>query len=521
MTVEIDPRELPAVAENRLYLDYVSGAGAAADFYTHSPLDFTVGLESRRGCTYPRQEVSHILAEYNASLGADGSALANIDALKDPSTFCVIAGQQAGFLGGPAYTIYKIATTIRLAAYLQANLAGRMVPMFWLATEDHDFNEINHAYFLQRDGEVGRVRFEWDGIGRPVADLPITEDVRRAYDDYFESVQPGPYLDEVRMQFVPRDGEDYSTWQARLWSQLFSERGLIIVEPRILRRPASDFFRFSLRQAEEIQRRLEAVSKQLMSAGYAPALTSGEAGQLYTFDAQGHRVRVEDPEGHLDTAVDHSERYSTDAALRPLFADAMLPVVVSVLGPGETAYQAMLKPLYELFELPQPVLFPRKSYTVLSESEVERIAEYGTSVGAILKGGLDIDAAFRSLVPTSELEIFDSARGELEAALSPLRPYVESIDPNLGRTWERALASAVQEVNTLEERAVRARMSQRGFSKGELHRLRNVLLPRNRLQERVLPLAHFFNRYGVAFADEVLFAGDLEDFSHYVLVMEG
>jgi len=151
-------RDLPSVAGNRLYVDYVTGSGSAATFFTHAPLDFGAAFKDRREYDYPRAYVSRRLAEYNQKLGAHPAAKANIDALEASSAFCVITGQQAGFLGGPAYTAYKIITAIRLAKKLQEELDAIFVPMLWLATEDHDFGEINHAFWLKDDGEVGPAR---------------------------------------------------------------------------------------------------------------------------------------------------------------------------------------------------------------------------------------------------------------------------------------------------------------------------------------------------------------------------
>ena len=124
-------------------------------------------LRTKGQYAYPRQAVSRRLAEYNAGLGADARAGANIEALADPDTYCVITGQQAGFMGGPAYTAYKIITAIRLAEHLAKTWGTRVVPVFWLASEDHDFEEINHTYLIKRDGEIGRVRFSWRQQGRP------------------------------------------------------------------------------------------------------------------------------------------------------------------------------------------------------------------------------------------------------------------------------------------------------------------------------------------------------------------
>ncbi|MBU1661655.1 MAG: bacillithiol biosynthesis BshC [Chloroflexi bacterium] len=514
---KINLNALPVMAEEKLYLDYLAGSGAAAKFFTHPPLGFSAALESRRTCTYPRRKLSQLLSEYNAKLGAHAHAMSNIDALSKPSTFCVIGGQQAGFLGGPVYTCYKIITTIRLAQHLQNTLGERFVPVFWLASEDHDFDEINHAHFIKSDGEVGDVKFEWDQAGRPIALMPITADIRRAFAEYFEKISPGPYLSQIKERFAPQAGDDYCTWQARIWSELFSDHGLVIVEPRTLRPAASGFFQFALNHVDEISHRLDAVAEQLDTAGYIPALNPERAGQLYTFDSNGYRVRVDEPRIRpLEDCV-----YSTDVALRPLFADTVLPTVASVLGPGEISYHAMLKPLYDLFDLPQPLFYPRKSYTILTGSEAKRIAEYKTSPTAILIKTLDTDAVFRRLIPESEsTDIFTTARRKLEEAFAPLRPYVEEIDPNLGKAWQHGLSNTMRGLDNLEQGTIKARMSHLGFSRGELRQLSNILLPKDRLQERVFPLPYFMQRHGMKFLDSIFSAGEIEDFSHHILVME-
>jgi bacillithiol biosynthesis cysteine-adding enzyme BshC len=520
MIASIEPHKLSPATGNSLYLDYVSDRDAAAEFYTHPPNAFAQGLVERKGRTYPRMPLANRLAEYNERIGAHACALAHAEALSQPNTWCVITGQQAGFLGGPVYTAYKIMTTIRLAEHLAALYGTRVVPVFWLASEDHDFYEINHAYLVKPDGEIGRVRFRWREKGRPIVDLPVTGDVKQAYDAYWDRTVPSAYTEWVRKTFSYRAGEGYGEWQARVWSSLFSPRGLVLVEPHIVRPVVPEFFCFALENVQGIQRRLGAVAQRLTAAGYAPALTSELAGTLYTFDAAGSRVRVTDPEMHIAAAASHPERYSTDAALRPLLADAALPIVASVLGPGETAYQAMLKPLYELFEIPQPLLYPRQTYTVVAEREADRLAAYQTHPRAVLTGQLDADAVLRNLVPGQERELYDSARRGIADALAPLRSYVGSIYPGLKRTWEQTVYYATQRLDKLEQRGIEARARQLGFSKGELRRLKNALLPRGRLQERILPLPHFLNRHGPTFVDKMLGTGELGDFSHHVVLVE-
>lgn len=518
--ITLDPRDLPAATGSKLYTDYVAGVDRALGFYSFRPLDFDGALEHRLKHSYPRRMISRQLAEYNTRLGADACACANIEALGESSTVCVITGQQAGFMGGPAYTAYKIITAIRLAQQLAETWGTRVVPVFWLASEDHDFGEINHTYLIKSDGEIGRLRFRWQQQGRPISDLSINDDVQRAFKEYWQLAAPGPFSQPTRELFSYKLGEGFSGWQARVWSRLFSSRGLVVVEPQVVRAAVPEFFASSLQWTSQIRHQLEDVTRRLTEAGYAAAIASEDAGFLYTFDEQGQRVRVRDPREHVRDAAENPVRYSTDAALRPLFADAALPVIASVLGPGETAYQGMLKPLYELFGLPQPLLYPRHSYTIVAPQEAERLAAYKTSVTEVLTERLDFTDALASLVPADERALFEAARSGIEAALSPLRPYLEGIDPSLTRTWSQTVHRAVSSLDKLEQRATKARMSQSGFSKLELRRIQNTLLPRSRLQERVLPFARFYSQHGPELVDLLFSAGQLGDFGHHVLKLE-
>ncbi|MFP3895645.1 MAG: bacillithiol biosynthesis cysteine-adding enzyme BshC [Anaerolineales bacterium] len=520
MIVDVDWEEIPQRLRRKFYLDYVEGKGKASSFFTHEPTDYEAALTHREAYDYPRRELVEQLLRYNRQLGAGEQALTNIRSLQQPSTFCVIAGQQVGFLGGPMYTTYKIISTIRLAAHLNQTLPVHTVPMFWMATEDHDFDEINHVYYFQPDGEMGQLDFSWDKQGSPIADLGITEEIEDAFQTYFDRLTPGTHHAATRDRFAPQEGEDYCTWHGRLWSSLFADYGLVIVEPRILRPLGAHIFQAALKRTKEMTYRLQGVAKDLAAADYEVLLPVEDAGRPFTFDAQGNRVRVQEPAVHVDKASSHPERYSTDAALRPLFADAILPIVVSVLGPGEITYHAMLKPLYDLFDIPQPLFFPRKSYTLVRGSERDNMERYGITPKQLLTREPDPSDVLNEFTFESGTDLFGVAREQVEKAFAPLRPYVKDIDPSMTRSWEWAVNNALRGINKLEESSTRALMSQKGLSKGEIHVLQNVVLPRDRLQERVLPLPHFTNIHGLGLVDELATAGALDDFRHHILVVE-
>jgi len=214
------------------------------------------------------------------------------------------------------------------------------------------------------------------------------------------------------------------------------------------------------------------------------------------------------------------ERYSTDAALRPLFADSLLPVVASVLGPGEIAYHAMLKPLYPLFCLSQPLLFPRKSYTIIGRDEARLITRCGTSAAEILTGQFDAQECLRRLAPSELKTRFEKAREAISQALDPLQAPLAALDPGLERTWQQARTASLRKLDDLERRAVRAELAKQGLSPRLLQRLKNALRPRGRPQERVFPLPHFINRHGPAFVDTLFSIGELDDFTHQVMTLE-
>lgn len=517
MLKRVDPQLI--YPENKLYLDYIAGQGAAISFFTHPLMEFEAAAAARRKQEYPREQVCGLLRSYNAGLQADPTSLEAVEALSSESTFCVIGGQQVGFLGGPVYTLYKIVTTIRLADYLEKRLGVKVVPLFWLASDDHDFTEINRAYLLKRDGEVGAVRFEWKEQGRPIADLPVTDEVLAAYHTYFDELPCGPHYEVARQLFAPAPQEDYCGWHARLWSRLFSSRGLVLVSPTLLRGPARFFFRAALSNREEIERCLQDVAVSLQAAGYPPTLSPERAGRLYTFAANGRRIRVEDSSTHLAKVNEQPERYSTDAALRPLLADSLLPIVASVLGPGELAYHAMLRPLYSLFCLPQPLLFPRTSCTVIAPDEADLIARCSTSAFSILTGEFDAQHLRRLASKNLQAE-FAKGREAISRALEPLQAPLGTLDPGLARTWRQTRATSLHALDDLEQRAIRVELAKRGISPGLFQRLQNALRPRNRPQERVFPLPHFVNRHGLAFVDTLFSIGKLGDFAHHLITWE-
>ncbi len=518
--------EIDAVyRENVLYRDYLAGTGSARGFFTHEPRDFAGALRRRQEGSYPRREIADALQRYNGSLGADERALRNVRHLADEGSFCVMTGQQAGFLGGPVYTLYKVVTAIRLAEDCADALGVTVVPLFWLASDDHDLHEVNHAYVYGADGEVQKVQFPVEQDGRPVEALPLTTTTKDAYERYFEYFVRGAFTVPLNESYVagareavpPPGGERFSAWVARTWSALFSRRGLVIVEPAILRAEGGAFLETAVRSHGEMERRIAATGDALRAAGYETAALSPDAGKPFFFDELGRRVRAENPEEHAEAVREHPERYSADVLLRPLMVDSILPTLAHVLGPGEFAYHAYMKPLYELLGVRQPLLFPRKSYTVLRDAEEERLKLYRRTAEDVLRGRGE---AFSEILSDSGRRLFDEARAGIDEAVAPLRRFVAEVDPGLVEAHHRLESNTERALDALRDRVIRSLMSRSGLSKGEYRRLTNIIMPKGRPQERVYPLPFVLALAGRRFLDSVLEAGELNDFSHELITVE-
>ena len=494
---------------SRFYLDFL--AGRADRYFTHPGADHAAAWRARQAAGGTRPELAEVLVHYNRELGAPESSLEGAAALAEAGTCCVHTGQQAGFMGGPAYTLYKIVTAIRLAHRYQEELGCRCVPVFWLASEDHDLGEINHAHYLAADGSVGRVRFDWDGEGRSISELPVTPEVQQAAGRFFERQGNGPFEDHARELFMPRGG-GFARSLAGALARLFGDHGLVVLEPHLLRPLVPEFFARALALGPQVKRTLEHAAAALAVDGYPVPLDPARAGTLFHV-AGGRRVRLA-----AGAAPPPDAALSTDAALRPLLADLALPSVATVLGPGEIAYQAMLRGLYRLFEIPQPLIAARKSYTVLSEEATTILAHFDLVPSQIVGPGFSVRAAFNAAVPATERARFAALRRRLGELWQPLEAHVTAADPNLDRTWRRSLGHAERAVERLEERTARALMSRRGAARRALQGLRDEVWPRARPQERTLPAAHFVSRYGPGLPAALLAACDPQEPDHEILL---
>ena len=311
----------------------------------------------------------------------------------------------------------------------------------------------------------------------------------------------------------------FTGWVARSWMRLFEGTGLMVVEPALLRPAFGELFERALAERAAIAETLASVAGDLRGSGYRAPLDPATAGTPFRVGADGMRVRVADAGALLRRGSVDPTALSTDAALRPIFADAVLPSLAHVVGAGEMAYHAMLKPLYALFGVAQPAVLPRRSMTFVAEDESEALDRYGITVEEALAGGVRPGAATDRLLGDRDVAEFDRVAARIRTAFQPLAGSVGAVDPGLERTWQRSRDHALRGLGRLRARTGRAVLARRGYSPAALHRVLNQLRPRGRPQERVFPVPHFLARFGAPFLDACLIGEPDEAFTHEVLTL--
>lgn len=478
------------------------------------------------GRRYDRSTVATVLEEQNRALGADEAALASARRLLDPRAVVVIGGQQAGLFGGPLYTLYKALTVRILAGALEADLGCPVVPVFWIASDDHDLAEVARAWVTDADGGLREVALPGHLAAAPLNRMPVSQvtlgdDVTAALGGLAGILPATPVsaeaLSALRTAWRPSATfpHAFGEWMHRL----LAGTGVVTVDPSDVRlkRLGSPLFAREIGEAGIVGRAVAEQTARLAAAGY-PAQIDVREGMLTLFlhdpgrtaiETSGNGLRLSGGRrlapGELDGLLAREPgSFSPNAALRPLFQDTLFPTVAMVLGPAELAYCAQLGLAYERLDVPMPVLFPRASLTLLEPRITRLMAARGITLdeaialGARLRGEVS-----RRALPEGLASSIGRARASAAAAWEGLVGDIDRLDHTLRRTAELAAAYTDHRFDVVEKKTARAFLRRDGEIARQAAALEAALVPRGGLQERTLCPVPFAAGWGTGFADLV------------------
>ena len=512
-------REIPHTSE--LFSAFLEGFDSVSSYYAHPPTvrgvvdavrEVRLDPETRRG-------VVEVLREQNARFGTGSATKTNLDRLA-AGALAIVTGQQVGLFSGPLYSFYKAVSAIRIADEITRRGVDA-VPIFWLATEDHDLAEVNQAFWRTRSGLA---RYELaqapENEGKRVGEIvfgPAIEPIVEQACASLEGPSAAHVASALRESYTASD--TYGSAFGKLMARLLAGRGLIFIDPldARLHRFAAGVFRRALHDADELRDALEARSRELESGGFHAQVKIAPGSTLLFFNVDGrrHPLRAQDGKfvaGDAEFSVDEvsaaiestPELITPSVLLRPVVQDALLPTAAYIGGPAEAAYMAQAQVAYKRILGRMPAILPRSSFTLIEPAIARVLSKYGLEFRDVLRGPQHVRSILeQKAIPNALARRFESDEEQLRAMLKSYTEAIEKLDATLLGTLEAVEEKMRHQFTKLKEKVGRAENFRTGVLDSHQSAIFESLYPNHELQERTLCALPFLAAYGAELLDEM------------------
>lgn len=515
---------------SRLFLDYCAGNDAARAFYASLPADENwPAAVVRPPIPAHWPELLRLLGEQNPSPAA--AALAALG----QGAGTVVTGQQVGLFGGPLFTPFKAATAVARAR--QATAAGHPhAAVFWIASEDHDFAEVNHVSFPAGRELRELVYSPSEGVSpetaRPVGSMMLDERIVPLLEQARELLGESDATEALAEAYQP--GRTFAQAFSAFYARVFAQQGLLVLDAgrREFHRMGAPVLRAALERADELHAALVERNAALEAAGYhAQVAVLPQSSLLFLMDresgarlalkrtapsaqepaglwhAGGKSYSTADLVGILDA---EPERISPSALLRPVFQDFLLSTSVQIAGPAEVAYLAQSAVLFERILGPSKTgqvtpVQPRFSATLIEPAIGELLRKHELTIERVFS---ETPASLAQLLATRSMPVegkqkLAAAGTALDAELTTLLEWMSAMDEGLGRSAETAAGKIRYQMNRLRTLAANFQLQRESTLERHTHAICQALYPGGVLQERQHGAAYYFARYGFELAEEI------------------
>ena len=530
--------------QTRLFLDYLTDPIALRQYYPSAVL-YHHELAQRvpevlAAYRVDRDRVCDALEAMNRRWGAGQATLDNIQLLRQPDCIAVVSGQQAGLFTGPLYTIYKALSAVKLAGCLQQRNT-KAVPVFWIASEDHDFAEVAKAELIGRDCQLKNVEVT-DVLhreGQPVGQVVVDDSIAAVVDQLFELLPNSEFAADMKalVKDAWQPGRGYAESFAMMMTSLLGRYGLIFLDPLDpeLKKLAAPLYSEAAQRAPEIAAAIEKRSSELESAGYhAQVLATANSFPLFLHDEQGARhavVRVENgkyktkdveqeytAEELATLARETPDKFSPNVTLRAVVQDYLLPTIAYYGGAAEIAYFAQTAEVYRVLERPATPILPRSSLTMIERHTGRTLERYELSLKDFFEG---LEPVIKRVVEehlgANTAKLFVNTEENVNHELDRLRRDLESIDPTLASALDTGRKKINYQLEGLRARFVRAQMERDEAVHRQLQRAFDQLYPNKDLQERHINITSLLARHGTYVIEWIFNAINLGSSEHQIV----
>jgi bacillithiol synthase len=509
----------------KLFRDYISGDSRIHTFFDGNPFseDSLKSKISRLSFSGDRTAMVQLLRDFNSRFNASQKTMENIERLGEDKVYTVVTGQQLTLYGGPLFTIYKILTAIQISQSYEKKFNIKLVPVFWLADEDHDFDEIA-ALGIPASDHIAKLRYETEKREhKRVAEIELDEGFNQFKSDLNNLLSETDFSDTLwgLLDSFYKPGQKISDAFGSLVMKLFGKYGLVLAGSNSaqIKKLTSKVLICSVQQSDSILKTLKKTSDRLSEEGYPTQVLIQES-NLFWIDDQGNRIKIHKEEGSwftddktqqwtgdeiIENIKQSPNKFSPNVFLRPVLQDFLLPTFAYVGGPGEIAYYAQMKEFYKEFDLSIPLIIPRFSATIV-ESGIDRIMEkLPFSFNHYINRIDELESSYISQTDSPDLEaLFSSWKEEIELLTESMKKRIAEIDPTLEGTAGKASATYFTELDKLKGKLYRSIKQKEETQLNRIAKIKHHLFPESSLQEREVAFIYFMNKYGPDIWDNML-----------------
>ncbi|KON89197.1 bacillithiol biosynthesis cysteine-adding enzyme BshC [Sporosarcina globispora] len=529
--MEILNLSLPAT--NRFATDYIAQTEELMQFFHYrynSNSDYKARLAELKDRTFMRNELSEYIGEFMDRFPSSPAVHDSLKKLKQENSSVIIGGQQAGILTGPLYTLHKIISIINLAKQKESELGIPVVPVFWIAGEDHDYQEVNHV-FIENKNKMEKMVYPEKVLEKNmVSNICLDREKCRIWVgeiiETFGETEHTKNLLQILDDIInySKTFVDFFAW---IVMHLFKETGLLLVDSgdRKLRRLESKMFAEQIESFEQITKRVKSQQRSLEDAGFPNTIEiSSNAANLFYYDEkQKERILLEFNQDKkvftgkeslheftmnelLDIAEKHPERLSNNVVTRPITQECLFPVLAFIAGPGEIAYWAELKMAFEWFGMKMPPIMPRLNITILERSAESDLKELGLDLRDVLSSGTEAKKEeYLEKIKNESIETqFRRTKEQLTQNYGLIEELtskeVHALLPMLKKNEELLL----KQVDFMENKIQKTIQQKHEVIINKYEKAENSLRPGGSPQERVWNILYYLNKYGMSFIEELV-----------------
>lgn len=454
-------------------------------------------------------DASHTSTIYDA-------CYASLQLLQNENTFCIVTAHQLNIFGGPLYYIYKIAQTISTCKQLKQKYPTyNFVPVYWMGSEDHDFEEINHIYLYNKKLEWQDKQGGATGEYNTQSIVPLIDEIQSVL-----RVDDSNVLIELFKKAYSQPNLTLAT--RYLVNEIFSKYGLVIVDgnDKLLKQQYADVIKDELFN----QHAVKLVNEQLQlleAKGYKQQAFPRDINLFYLTNNSRERIIKENSEFRIQNSElkfseseilieleNHLERFSPNVILRPLYQQKVLPSLAYIGGAGELSYWLQLKPIFDFYKVNFPQLLLRNSALLVNDNTSKKINKMSFEIHDFFKDVETLKKEFIAKNTTEDINVL-SFKNEIEATFNKLKELTQNIDASLVNTIGAELQKSLQSIDGIQKRLMKSLKLKNETELNQIDKIKSQLFPFNNLQERIDNFSSYYAKYGQPFIDDLIATFDV------------